>query len=207
MIRPALYLWSGVALLFAHAAVATQVTVSVQTSAGAPATDTLVIFDPSGSSPPVTRSSAIIDQVNKRFVPHVSIVRAGTAVTFPNSDNIRHQVYSFSEAKKFSLKLYAGSPKQEVVFDRPGLVVLGCNIHDSMIGFLGVVDTPYFGKVSDAGVLSHDLPAGHYKIRVWNPTLAAAVPAREIDVGNSAQALAITVTLDPGRDTVADWPE
>ena len=207
MFRSALCRLTALALLSAHPALATQVTVSVQTSAGAPATDTVVIFDPSGASPPTGRASAIIDQVNKKFVPHVSIVRTGTAVTFPNSDNIRHQVYSFSEAKNFTLKLYAGSPKQQVVFDKPGLVVLGCNIHDEMIGFLGVVDSPYFGKVSDAGGLSLDLPAGHYKVRVWNPALASAVPAREIDVGSSALPVPITVTLDPGRDTVADWPE
>lgn len=207
MFRATRYLWTALALLSAHPALSTQVTVSVKTSAGAPATDTVVIFDPSGVTPPNEHASAIIDQVNKKFVPHVSIVRTGTAVTFPNSDNIRHQVYSFSDAKNFTLKLYAGSPKQQVVFDKPGLVALGCNIHDDMIAFLGVVDTPYFGKVSDAGALSLDLPAGHYAIRVWNPALAAAVPARGIDVGASPLPLPITVTLDPGRDTVADWPE
>jgi len=200
-------LWGALAAVCAYPALATQVTVNVTTSAGAIAADTVVIFDPSDGMPPAGHSSAIIDQVNKKFVPHVSIVRTGTAVTFPNSDNIRHQVYSFSDAKTFTLKLYAGSPKQQVVFGKPGLVALGCNIHDTMIGFLGIVDTPFFGKVSDAGGVSLDLPAGRYKMRVWNPALASAVPAREIEVGASSMALALTVTLDPSPDTVADWPE
>jgi plastocyanin len=186
---------------------ATQVSVNVKTSAGARADDTLVIFDPLDGMPAAGHASAIIDQINKRFVPHVSVVRTGTAVTFPNSDNIRHQVYSFSDAKSFTLKLYAGSPKQQVVFDKPGLVVLGCNIHDTMVAFLGVVDTPFFGKVSDSGSVSLNLPAGRYKMRVWNPALASAVPAKEIEVAGAPLELALTITLDPSRDAVADWPE
>lgn len=199
--------WTALALLAAHAAAATQVIVSAKTATGAPATDTLVIFDPATPAPPAGHLTAVIDQVNKRFVPHVSIVRTGTAVTFPNSDNIRHQVYSFSQAKKFNLKLYSGAAKQQVIFDTPGLVALGCNIHDTMIGFLAVVDSPYFGKVADDGGLSLNLPAGHYRLRVWNPALAAAVPPREIDIDSSPLPLPITVTLDSGRETIADWPE
>jgi plastocyanin len=207
MRRSRLFRWAALALVWAHPALATPVTVTVKTAGGAAAADTLVIVDSLDATPSAGHASAIIDQINKKFVPRVSIVRTGTAVTFPNSDNIRHQVYSFSDAKQFNLKLYAGSPKQEVVFDKPGLVVLGCNIHDTMIAFLGIVDTPYFGKVSDAGSVSLDLPAGRYKIRIWNPALASAAPAPEIEVGASPLALPLTVTLDPRRDTVADWPK
>jgi plastocyanin len=207
MRRSTLGVWTALALLASHAVPATQVTVSAKTSTGAPATDTLVIFDPATPAPPSAHLTAVIDQVNKRFVPHVSIVRTGTAVTFPNSDNIRHQVYSFSQAKKFNLKLYSGAAKQQVVFDTPGLVALGCNIHDTMIAFLAVVDSPYFGKVTDDGGLSLNLPAGHYTMRVWNPALAAAVPPREIDIDASPLPLPITLTLDSGRETIADWPE
>jgi plastocyanin len=205
--RGMLHRCGALALFCAHPAVATQVTVSVKTAAGAAATDTLVIFDPAGVMPPAGHASASIDQVHKTFVPHVSIVRTGTAVTLPNSDNIRHQVYSFSDAKKFNLKLYANASKQQVVFDKPGLVVLGCNIHDTMIGFLGVVDTPYFSKVSDEGGISLDLPAGRYRMRIWNPALAAAVPARDIDIGAAPLALSVVVALNPRSDAVADWPE
>ncbi|HEY4974295.1 MAG TPA: methylamine utilization protein, partial [Steroidobacteraceae bacterium] len=95
---------------------------------------------------------ATIDQVNRAFVPIDSVVQAGTAIEFPNSDNIRHSVYSFSPAKIFTLKLYAGKPSSPVVFDKPGVVVLGCNIHDSMVAWLLVVDTPFFARTDQNGV-------------------------------------------------------
>jgi plastocyanin len=200
--------WGAIALFCAQAATATSVTVSVKTAAGAAAPETLLIFDPLDRAPPPPgHATAFVDQVHKRFVPRVSVVQTGTAVTFPNSDNIRHQVYSFSEAKKFTLKLYAGSPKMDVVFDKPGLAVLGCNIHDTMVAFVGVVDTPYFGKVSDSGALSLDLPPGRYKMRLWNPALAAPVLAQEISIGDSPLTLPLTVSIDPNREAVADWPE
>ncbi len=77
---------------------------------------------------------AIMDQRNLAFVPDVLVVQTGTAVDFPNSDQVRHQVYSFSDAKTFQLALYAGRAHAPVVFNRAGLVTLGCNIHDSMLG-------------------------------------------------------------------------
>jgi len=101
------------------------------------------------------------------FVPHILPIQTGTAVTFPNSDNVRHQVYSFSAAKKFQLPLYAGTPAAPVVFDKPGVVTLGCNIHDHMSAYLVVVDTPYFAlTVAGRGELS-SLPEGKYDVRVW----------------------------------------
>lgn len=189
------------------AAHATPVTVSVKSSSDASAADTLVIFDPLDRTPPAGHATAVVDQVHKHFVPRTSVIRTGTAVTFPNSDNIRHQVYSLSEAKKFTLKLYAGSPKVEVLFDKPGLVVLGCNIHDTMVAFVGVVDTPYFGKVTDSGALTLDLPEGRYKVRIWNDELGVAAPSPEITVGHAPLALPILVTIDPSRESPADWPE
>ena len=195
------------AILCAPAVNASPVTVKVATSSGDPAVDAIVVFDPLDSAAPSAATTAVIDQVNKRFVPHVSVVRTGTSVTFPNSDHIRHQVYSFSPAKTFSLKLYAGSPKMDVVFDKPGLVVLGCNIHDTMVAFVGVVDSPYFGKITDTGIVTLDLPAGHYRMRIWHPELAAVMQApQELTVTERAASIPVTVQLDPSRDTVAAWP-
>jgi plastocyanin len=200
-------LWLMLAILFAPALSASPVTVKVATSSGDPAVDAVVVFDPLDSAAPGTVTTAVVDQVNKRFVPRVSVVRTGTPVTFPNSDHIRHQVYSFSPAKTFSLKLYAGSPQVEVVFDKPGLVVLGCNIHDTMIAFVGVVDSPYFGKITDSGAITLDLPAGRYRVRIWHPNLAAVVQApQEITVTEQPASIPVTVQLDSGRDTVAAWP-
>jgi plastocyanin len=192
--------------LFAHATFAATVTVNVATQSGGSAEDTLVVFDPLDTAPPASHDAASVDQINKTFVPRVSIVRTGTAVTFPNSDNIRHQVYSFSAAKEFSLKLYAGSPKTPVIFDKPGLVVLGCNIHDNMLAFVGIVDSPYFAKIPASGTVSLNLPAGHYRLRVWHPNLSAAVPAQEFAVADSPLSVPVKIALQPSVDAVAPWP-
>jgi plastocyanin len=195
------------AILCAPAVHATPVTVTVATSSGDPAVDAIVVLDPLDPAAPGAAATVVIDQVNKRFVPHVNVVRTGTSVTFPNSDHIRHQVYSFSSAKTFSLKLYAGSPQVDVVFDKPGLVVLGCNIHDTMVAFVGVVDSPYFGKITQTGAVTLDLPAGRYRMRIWHPNLAAVTQApQELTVAEKPASIPVIVELDPGRETVAAWP-
>jgi plastocyanin len=120
--------------------------------------------------PPANGVTVNIDQVRKQYAPQVSIIETGTLVAFPNHDNIRHHVYSFSPAKPFELKLYSGKPTSPVLFDRPGVVTLGCNIHDVMLAHVVVVDTPYFA-VADAHGLAHlrNLPAGDYLLHAWTP--------------------------------------
>ncbi len=186
---------------------ATTVNVSVKTNAGEPVEDTIVIFDPLDGTPPATQGTAVIDQVDRTFVPKVSVLRTGTSVSFPNSDRIRHQVYSFSKPKIFSLKLYAGSPHVDVVFDKPGLVVLGCNIHDTMIAFVGVVDSPYFTKIPRSGAAAVNLPAGRYRLRVWHPALSSTAAPAPVVVGNEVLQIPLVIDIDPARDTVASWPE
>jgi plastocyanin len=192
--------------LFAHTAFAGMVTVNVTLKSGPAAEDAVIVFDPLGAAPPASNETASIDQINKRFVPRVSVVRTGTSITFPNSDQIRHQVYSFSPAKAFSLKLYAGSPKVAVVFDKPGLVVLGCNIHDSMLAFVGVVDSPYFLKTPASGSAALNLPPGRYRVRVWHPNLTAAVPAQEISVPDTPLTIPLVIEVAATSDSVAPWP-
>jgi hypothetical protein len=157
--------------------------------------------------PAPSHDTAIIDQINKKFVPRVSVVRAGTTITFPNSDRIRHQVYSFSPAKTFALKLYAGSPKTPVDFAQSGLVVLGCNIHDTMVAFVGVVDSPYFAKTTDSGIATVNLPAGRYRLRAWHPNAVAAIPTREILVPAAPLSIALAIDVDRESATLAAWPE
>jgi plastocyanin len=195
-----------VGVLSGTGALASVVTITAHTSSGIAAEDTVIVFEPHDATPATGKASATIDQVNKRFVPRVTILRTGTAAAFPNSDSIRHQVYSFSPAKSFSLKLYAGSPKEEVVFDKPGLVVLGCNIHDTMVGFVVVVDSPYFGKVPSSGELALEIPAGRYALRIWHPNLASPLPPKEITVDTGAQTISLAVDLDAKRESVATWP-
>lgn len=121
-----------------------------------------------------SRRRAVMDQKNRIFVPHVLPVQTGTAVEFPNSDDIRHQVYSFSPAKTFQLPLYTGTPANPIVFDKPGVATLGCSIHDRMSAYIVVVDTPHFGATGrDGRVTLSNLGAGRYVVHVWHSALQA----------------------------------
>lgn len=137
--------------------------------------------DPTPLPPP---RSAEIDQRNKTFLPAVTVVQTGAAIAFPNSDNIRHQVYSFSPAKVFNIKLYSGRPSEPVVFDKPGVVVLGCNIHDKMLAWVLVVDTQWFSRTDAEGIAEiSGLPAGDYELRFWHPGLQGDYPVRALRLG------------------------
>jgi plastocyanin len=167
----------AVLLLWAGRAAAATVSVSVEAQ-GAPLADVVVALEsPDGrpiAPPPAVSLRAIMDQRGKRFIPHVLAVEVGTSVAFPNSDNIRHDVYSFSPPKVFELPLYKGTPAAPVVFDKPGVVVLGCNIHDWMLAFVDVVPTPYFAQTAKAGTAEIErVPPGDYVLTVWAPRLDA----------------------------------
>jgi plastocyanin len=150
-------------------AAAADVSVSVLSAAGTPVEDAIVYAVPTVPAHAAQGAKYVIDQINRTFVPRINVVQSGTAVSFPNSDNIRHSVYSFSPAKKFALKLYAGKLTDPVIFDRAGLVVLGCNIHDIMVAWLVVVDTPYFAHSDRAGTaLLSKLPPGEYTLHIWH---------------------------------------
>jgi len=134
--------------------------------------DVVVSAMPSAGVGPAAliRDPVVMDQRNLAFVPRVLVVGIGTSVEFPNSDTVSHQVYSFSAAKRFQLPLYKGEVHPPVTFERAGLVVLGCNIHDAMIGYIYVTDAPYFGKTAAGGALQLvALPVGDYRISVWSP--------------------------------------
>jgi len=135
-------------------------------------------------------------QKDKTFVPETLVVTRGTAVQFPNRDTVRHHVYSFSPAKRFELKLYIGTPASPVVFDQAGVVVLGCNIHDEMIGWIAVVDTPHFGSTGANGrVQLNDVPEGSYRLRVWHSGLPVGAPALDLPQRLGAAPASATVTL------------
>ena len=119
-------------------------------------------------------------QSRKQFDPRVLVVPVGTAVAFPNRDTVRHHVYSFSPTKTFELKLYAGSDANPVLFDRVGIAVLGCNIHDNMAAWVVVVETPYYGRSAQAGsVVMNNVPAGNYRLRVWHPAMVVGAAPTE----------------------------
>ncbi len=151
---------------------AAELTVDVIDMAGLPVENAVVYAEPDN---PVAmpQAAAMIEQRGKQFNPLVSVIQTGSDVTFPNFDSVRHHVYSFSPAKTFELKLYSGVPTSPIKFDKAGTVVLGCNIHDTMVAFIQVVDTPYFTKSNKLGkAVLRDLPNGGYTLKVWHYALA-----------------------------------
>jgi plastocyanin len=182
----------------------------VQTPAGKPLADAAVVLEPlSGpASAPRNRPYAVIEQRGTEFAPWVTVVQTGTAVDFPNKDTVRHHVYSFSQPKRFEIKLYAGTPGQPITFDKPGEVVIGCNIHDWMEAYVLVVETPYFGKTGPDGRLTiANLPAGRYRLRMWHPLQKAQAAASEIDLGAATQKLNLVLDArarEPKPHTAVD---
>lgn len=170
------FVGAAAALTCSIPAFAATVSVDVIGADGKPLAGAVVIVNTSGKTAGVPKPSGRYEmaQQNIAFVPHVLIVPVGATVSFPNRDKVRHHVYSFSKARKFDLKLYGKDETRSVVFEKPGVVALGCNIHDAMNGSVLVVDTPYAvqsdakGHATIAGV-----PAGGATIRVWHPSIRA----------------------------------
>lgn len=155
--------------------VAAAVDLAVQVMAqGEPVAGALVLLRSEPASPPPAPVDAVMDQIGSQFVPRLLVVPVGSKVAFPNSDITRHQVYSFSPAKRFDLPLYSGTPPEPVVFERPGVVTLGCNIHDWMVGYIAVVDTPHYLVTDDLGEARGVFPKGHYRLEVWHERRQAA---------------------------------
>jgi plastocyanin len=164
-------------LLDLRAGYAAQLHAAVKDQHGKPVADAIVLAVSVDSKAALhARAPAdAVDQVDKQFLPYVKAVYVGSKVHFPNKDNIRHQVYSFSAPKQFELPLYAGSEAPPVLFDKPGVVVLGCNIHDWMVGYIYVSETPFFATTGAGGAaILEDLPPGQYLVRVWHPGMEQA---------------------------------
>lgn len=141
---------------------------------GQPVSEAVVVLEGAkAETPPGEPDEVIVDQVDLEFVPHVAVVRAGTRVRFPNSDDTRHHVYSFSPAKTFELQLYQGDNAPPVEFDQPGLVVLGCNIHDSMRGYILVVDSQIYGiSDTDGRITLPDYDDDSVdRVSIWHPDM------------------------------------
>jgi plastocyanin len=125
--------------------------------------------NPTKSNP--SNDVAIMDQVDTQFSPHILVIQKNTKVHFPNSDSVKHHVYSFSKAKTFELQLYKELQADPLLFSKLGSVELGCNIHDWMLGYIFVVDTPYFGKTDIKGNITFEIPDGEYQLDVWHPRI------------------------------------
>jgi plastocyanin len=161
-----------ISLCFVISVEAGNIAVVVKDKSGAPVQDAVVYALPVAGKPPLARTRTIVAQQGKQFVPYVSVVQVGNPVQFPNLDSVKHHLYSFSPAKKFEVPLYSGTPPNPIVFDQPGVVTLGCNIHDWMIAYILVVPTPWFSVTGVDGTATlHDLPAGTYDLESWQPRL------------------------------------
>lgn len=183
-------------LACAVAAEGADVSVLLTGSNGKPLGNAVVYVTASGTPAAGPPKPAEIDQKNRMFVPQVTVIQAGAAISFPNSDNIRHQVYSFSPAKTFNTKLYSGRPAEPVVFEKSGVVVLGCNIHDRMVAWVVVVDTPWFARSgADGRAIVRDLPAGTHQLTLWHSGLKGDPPVRSITLA-AAESLTEAVQLE-----------
>jgi plastocyanin len=190
-------------LLAAAPAFAADLTVQVRTANGAGVANAVVMLYPAGRPAPLgpVRGSYQIAQRDLQFSPFVLVVPVGAQVSFPNFDNVRHHVYSFSPVRRFELRLYAREQMRSIRFDRPGIVPLGCNIHDNMIAFIAVADTAYAARTDAAGrAVFAGVPGGAVVARIWHPYLRA--PSNQIELNwtvaaSGRQAQAVPVNLRP----------
>ena len=187
-------------ILFGGACGAVDVTLELRDGAGATLPDAIVAIYArnAATSAALAPAEHKMDQVDKQFVPRLLAIHAGDQVVFPNSDNIRHHVYSFSPAHKFELPLYRGIPAAPVRFDAAGKVVLGCNIHDRMSAHIYVLDTPWFALTAAGSHTFSGIAPGDYEVAVFHPRQSDAQDgARQplhVEAGAS-QHVALTVAL------------
>ena len=152
---------------------AAPLSVRVVDNSGRPVRDAVVTFNPStGARAPRTGNRYVVSQKNLKFQPFLSIVPVGAEVSFPNFDPTKHHVYSFSPAKRFELKLFARDQSRAVRFDKPGVVALGCNIHDAMSAFIFVTNSAWTARTNAQGVaVFADAPSAPGRLVVWHPYL------------------------------------
>lgn len=142
-------------------------------------------------------AGAVMNQIDRAFVPHILVVQTGAEIEFPNSDSVSHHVYSFSPAKRFELALYRDRVYPPLAFGTPGVVTLGCNIHDDMLGFILVVDTPYFALTDAHGSARFDdLPPGRYTVEAWTPRARDGDLPAPVDVSIGATPTTLTLEFE-----------
>lgn len=161
---------------------------------GVPLADAVVeLVDPANKA--YRSSKAEVAQQDLTFRPFVSAVQAGTAVDFPNQDKTRHHVYSFSPAKVFELKLYANKPEAPVLFDTPGIIALGCNIHDYMQAYIYVGESPFLAVSNEQGIaMVPEAPNGSYQLKLWHPWQDQEVAPQQVTLPLTVSTYKITVT-------------
>jgi plastocyanin len=189
-------------LLLATAAADAAVTGRVLDSHGKGVPDAVVFVQAPPGAPSATVQAATMDQVNKTFVPGILPVVVGTRVRFPNRDQIHHHVYSFSRTKSFELPLYKGTDAAPVLFDKPGVVKVACNIHDWMSAIILVLPTTHFAVTDANGSFTlRELNAGSYELAAWHERSRVKVEAtaQSVHVAGASPAVTFTLPLKPAR--------
>ena len=190
MFHKLLSLTAGAFALAASAAAAATVDVTVTDANGKPVANAVVTLasdaTPAAASHVVPR--AVIDQQHETFLPLVVVVRKGGEVVFTNNDTTMHQVYSFSPIKQFQFEIDRGQVSKPVVFDKPGVAAIGCNIHDNMVAYVFVADAP-FATVTDAQGRAQirDVPDGAWHATVWHPQLRVGKQPAPVALAVSGQ--------------------
>jgi plastocyanin len=189
--------------LFSGAQAADTVKVVVRTTLdGKPVADAVVSAMPLDHDlPPVSpRTDVQIEQKDQEFRPYVTAVQVGATVNFPNHDTVQHHVYSLSKPKRFEIPLYKSGASESVVFDQPGIITIGCNIHDWMLAYIVVLPTPFFAQTDATGAAAlPPLPPGRYRLEVWHPRATAPLVQEIVSAPDKAATLEFSVALKPDK--------
>jgi len=171
--------------------------VRVVDSSGRPVRDAVVTLTPaSGMHGPRAGGRFVVSQKDLQFHPFLTIVPVGADVSFSNLDPTKHHVYSFSTAKRFELKLFAKDQSRTVHFDRPGVVALGCNIHDGMSAFIYVTDSAWTGRTNAQGLVAFaDAPNGPGRVIVWHPYLRTPAGTMQQGVSPGQRTASFSIRL------------
>lgn len=171
-------------LLLSLSICAKEVQVTVLDIDGEPVPDVAVyakLID--STAAPAASTYAVMDQVDTRFEPHILVIQVGTEVRFPNSDVIAHHVYSFSNPNDFILPLYKGDAHAPVTFEDAGVVTLGCNIHDQMLGYIFVVESSVYAMTDVDGVATFSIDNGSASaINIWSPRIGQKEKNLSVDI-------------------------
>jgi plastocyanin len=197
-VRGLLILAAGVS--FAAPLAAAPLSVRVVDSSGRPVRDAVVTLYPAGSAARAPRAGGryVVSQKNIQFHPFLTIVPVGADVSFPNFDPTKHHVYSFSAPKRFELKLFARDQSRTVRFDKPGVVALGCNIHDAMSAFIVVTDSAWTARTNAQGVAAFaDAPNAPARLTAWHPYLRAPGGTMQQMVGPGQRNASFAIKLRP----------
>jgi plastocyanin len=178
---------------------AAPLSVRVVDAAGKPVRDAVVTLYPSSGARPARASGRyVVSQKNLQFHPFLTLVAVGADISFPNFDPTKHHVYSFSAAKRFELKLFAKDQSRTVHFDKPGVVALGCNIHDQMSAFIVVTDSAWTARTNAQGFAAFaDAPNAPGRVTVWHPYLRVPGGVVQQGVAASQRSASFSIRLRP----------